>query len=105
MAATFGVTNTFGLTPASGHVQESSSDQACEIATIRNSLGVTVLAKAKKIQTRTITISGKGTVNFGQVSAGVFGDGTAVITSAKQSESNDDFPSFEIQAIKYIEQG
>jgi hypothetical protein len=33
-------------------------------------LGVTVVAKPRKLVTRNITLSGKGTLNFGDVAAG-----------------------------------
>jgi len=101
MPAVFGVLSLHGLAPASGHAHESSKDAAVEIATLRNSLGVTVVAKAKKLITKSITLSGKGTVTFTGVIAGTITKGTSFITSAKVTESNDDFPSFEIQATIY----
>lgn len=57
MAATFGVTNLHGLAPATGHAQESSADSSIEVATLRGSLGVTVVAKPKKLITRSITLA------------------------------------------------
>lgn len=101
MPATFGVTNLNGLAPATGHAQESSADASIEVATIRNQLGVTVVAVPKKLITRSLSISGKGTVNFADVIAGVVTKGTAFVTSVKVTESNEEFPSFEIQATAY----
>lgn len=101
MPATFGVTNLHGLTPATGHAQESSADASIEVATLRDSLGVTVVAVPKKLITRSLSISGKGTVNFADVVAGAITKGTAFVTSVKVTESNDEFPSFEIQATAY----
>lgn len=101
MPAVFGVVNLHGLSPATGHAQESSKDAGIEIATIRDELGVTVVAKPKKLITKNITISGKGTANFAEVAAGAITVGTSFVTSVKQTESNDDFPSFEIQATSY----
>ena len=101
MPATFGVTNLHGLAPATGHAQEASADASIEVATLRDSLGVTVVAKPKKLITRNITLSGKGTVNFGDVAAGAITKGASFVTSVKVTESNDDFPSFEIQAVAY----
>jgi hypothetical protein len=40
-------------------------------------------------------------VNFGDVAAGAITKGAAFVTSVKVTESNDDFPSFEIQATAY----
>ncbi len=62
---------------------------------------MTVVAVPKKLITRSITLSGKGTVNFGDVVAGAITKGTAFVTSVKVTESNDEFPSFEIQATAY----
>ena len=101
MAATFGVTNLHGLAPASGHAQEASADASIEVATLRNALGVTVVAEPKKMITRTITLSGKGTPDFTDVAAGAITINTSFITSVKVTESNDDFPTFEIQAVAY----
>jgi hypothetical protein len=83
MPAIFGVTNLHGLAPATGHAQESSADASIEVATLRDSLGVTVVAKPKKLITRSITLSGKGTVNFADVVAGAITKGTAFVTSVK----------------------
>lgn len=101
MPAVFGVINVYDMEPAAGHAQESSKDAAVEIATIRNELGVTVVAKAKKLRTKTITVSGQGTANFALVVAGAITKGTAFATSAKLTESHDTFPTFEHQAISY----
>ena len=101
MPATFGVTNLHGLAPATGYAQEASADSSIEVATLRDSLGVTVVAKPKKLITRSITLSGKGTVNFGDVVAGAITKNTSFVTSVKVTESNDDFPGFEIQAVAY----
>lgn len=102
MPASFGVINTFGLAaPAGGHVQESSSEASVDVATIRNALGVTVKAVPKPLVTKTVTIKGKGDAALAAVAAGSFTAGTLRITSAKQSESNDDFPDFEITGTAY----
>lgn len=103
MPAVFGVINLHGLAPAAGHAQESSKDSAVEIATLRNEVGLTVVAKAKKLVTHSITLSGKGTPDFTGVVAGAITKGTSFVTSAKVTESNDDFPSFEIQAVIYAD--
>ena len=103
MAATFGVNNTHGLSPNTGHVSESSKDSSVEVATIRDEQGVTVFAGPRKLITRNVTITGKGDVDIEAVVPGAVTLGTAMITSVKQSESNEDFPEFEIQATIYEE--
>lgn len=102
MPATFGVESTFGLTaPAGGHVQESSSEASVEVATIRNAQGITVKAVPKPMVTKTVTLKGKGDAALAAVAAGAFSANTLRVTSAKQSESNDDFPDFEITGTAY----
>ena len=103
MPATFGVTNTFGLSPNSGHVSQSSEESSVEVATIRDENGITKYAGPKKLVTKTQTISGKGDADINSVAPGTVTLGIAMITSVKQSESNDDFPEFEIQATTYTE--
>ena len=101
MAATFGVTNSRGLSPEDGFVGQSSEDSTVDVVTLRDQQGITVQAEPKKLITRTITISGKGTSNLAQVTGGSVTVGTAMISSVKITESNDDFPEFEIQATTY----
>lgn len=101
MPATFGVTNLHGLAPATGHAHEASADASIEVATLRDENGVTVVAAPKKLVTKNITLSGKGTANFGDVAAGAITKGASFVTSVKVTESNDDFPGFEIQAAAY----
>jgi hypothetical protein len=103
MPATFGVNNTHGLSPNTGHVSESSKDSSVEVATIRDEQGVTVFAGPRKLITRNVTISGKGDADIESVVPGTVALGVAMITSVKQSESNEDFPEFEIQATIYDE--
>ena len=103
MAATFGVNNTHGLSPNTGHVSESSKDSSVEVATIRDEQGVTVFAGPRKLITRNVTITGKGEADIEGVVPGTVALGVAMITSVKQSESNEDFPEFEIQATIYDE--
>lgn len=102
MAAHLGVVNLNGLTaPSGGYVQESSKEETIEIATIRNASGVTVKAAPKPLVTRTVMIKGKGDAVFSGVTAGSFTADTVKVTEAKQVESNDDFPDFEITGVAY----
>ena len=103
MAATFGVTNTRGLSPDEGFVGQSSEDSTVDVVTLRNQEGLTVQAEPKKLITKTITVSGKGTTSFSQVTGGSVNVNTAMISSVKITESNDDFPEFEIQATTYVD--
>lgn len=101
MPATFGVINTHDLEPQSGHVSESSMDSSVEVATIRDEMGLTKYAGPKPLITRNVTISGKGLPNFSDVAVGNITAQQVFITSVKRSESNDDFPDFEIEGVIY----
>jgi|688.fasta_scaffold244825_2 hypothetical protein len=103
MPATFGVTNTRGLAPDDGFVGQSSEDSTVDVVTLRNQQGITVQAAAKKLITKTITVSGKGTTSLAQVTGGEVTMNQAMISSVKITESNDDFPEFEIQATTYVD--
>jgi len=103
MPAHLGVLSTFGLAaPAGGYVHESSREDSVEIATIRDQSGVTVKAVPKPMVTRSVNIKGKGDANLAAVASGTFAEGVLRITEAKQGESNDDFPDFEINGTAYL---
>ena len=103
MPAHLGVASTYGLSaPAGGYVQESSREDSVEIATIRDESGITVKAVPKPMVTRTVNLKGKGDANLAAVAAGSFAAGVLRVTEAKQSESNEDFPDFEITGTAYL---
>jgi len=103
MPAHLGVASTFGLTaPAGGYVQESSQEDSVEIATIRDETGTTVKAVPKPMVTRAVSLKGKGDAELAAVASGSFAEGVLRITEAKQSESNEDFPDFEINGTAYL---
>lgn len=86
----------FGLTdPATGYLQETTQTQTAEIASVKNTSGVTALAVLKGVLTTETVIKGKGTYTP-VITANLNVTGTAVITSAKVSESAEDFPDYEI---------
>jgi len=88
MAISFGA-DVFGVTAPSGYLQESSAEQTVEVATIRDSTGKTVVAQAKPRSTTTTTCTCKGEKDLDAVPEGAFSGAT--VTSAKITESNDDF--------------
>ena len=102
MPATFGVTDNFGLTPpAGGTVEESSSEDEVEAKTIKDQTGSTCRAVPGKTVKTTVTIKGRGLDMTTAVAAGSMVAGTVKVTSVKNSESNDDFPTFETTGVKY----
>lgn len=93
MAVTFGA-ESFGVTAPSGYLQESSEDTTIEIATIRNEAGHTVIAQAKpRSQTVTTVKSKSESTLIAVVTTGEFSGATC--TSAKISQTNDDFATSE----------
>ena len=88
--------NLFGVTdPASGFLQETTETKTAEIASVRDTTGVTKLAVLKGVVTTETVLKGKGTYTPA-VTVNKAVTGTAVITSAKVSESAEDFPDYEI---------
>jgi len=93
MPVTFGAV-TYGETAPQGYVQESSSDITVEPATIRNANGQIVVMIQKPRATQTINIKTKGEVSLLTVPEGEFSGAT--VTSAKVSQTNDDFTTSEV---------
>lgn len=96
----FGVSSTFGLTAPNGYLQESSSEESCDVATIKGATGNYVEARAKPLVTKTVTVKTKGEPDLVDVHTGQI-TGTIVVTSAKVTESNDDFATAEITGTQY----
>lgn len=88
MAVSFGATS-FGVTLPSGYLQESTKEKVVELATIRDIDGQTVIVQAKPRSTTTTTVKTKGEADLEAVPEGTFTG--AKLTSAKVSQTNDDF--------------
>jgi hypothetical protein len=92
----FATIDLFGVSDvAAGFVQETTETKTAEIASVRDTTGVTKLAVLKGVVTTETVIKGKGTY-APAVAENKNVTGTAVITSAKVSESAEDFPDYEI---------
>lgn len=103
MSAAIGVTSTFGLSAPTGCVvNESSLDHSIEIKTVKSQTGVTVVATPAKMKETKISIKGVGIPALTAVTANSsVATNTVVVTSISVEESNDDFPTFTIDAISY----
>lgn len=100
MPANFGVTDQFGgTTPTGGYLQSSEKTETCEVATIRAANGTTVVAQPKGVKTTVVVLKSKGDVSITAPGTGDFGSGR--VTSAKITESNDDFRSAEVTFTSY----
>lgn len=102
MAATFSIQNITDLTePTGGYINEADVDSSIDVAEVRDEAGNIVIAKPKKLITETQTIKGKGDPALAGVTAGGFTEGTVKIIEAKGTETNEDFPDFEITGRVY----
>ena len=102
MAATFGLTNDTGLVaPTGGIIQECSNESETNVKTIRNEAGVTVAAVTDRMVKTTHSIKGKGR-GIAAVAAAPIVSGVTQITSCKSTESNEDFPEFEVTGVSYV---
>jgi len=110
MAATIGVSSTFQalVTPGTGTViNEVTTDESKEVKTIKSSSGVTAQVGVLPMTETKISVKGKGAPALTLAVAGTAGIGTAIssgtvaITSVSVDESNEDFPDFSIDAMKW----
>jgi len=92
MPVSFGATS-FGVTLPSGYLQESTKEEVVELATIRDLDGQTVIVQSKPRSTTTTTVKTKGEADLEAVPEGTFTG--AKLTSAKVSQTNDDFSTAE----------
>jgi ABC-type Fe2+-enterobactin transport system substrate-binding protein len=70
-----------------------------EAKTIRDETGTTCRAVPSRMVKTTVTIKGRGTSSL-MATAGPI-SGSVKVTSVKNTETNDDFPSFEITGVSY----
>ena len=94
MTVAFGA-NDFGKTAPAGYLQESSEETTIEVSTIRQANGNTVVAQAKPRSTTVTNLKtkGGGTTLTTVPTSGEFSGATC--TSAKVSQTNDDFSTAE----------
>ena len=110
MSATIGVDSTFQgyVTPGTGTViNEVSTDLSQEFKTVKSAAGVTVQVGVLPMATTKYSVKGKGIPLLSLAVAGTGGigasvaSGTVSIQSVTVDESNEDFPDFTIEAIKF----
>lgn len=109
MAASIGISSLGSLvSPGTGTViNEVTSEDSKEIKTIKNSNGVTVQVGVLPITETKISVKGKGIPALTLAVAGTGGaftaitSGTVAVTSVSVDESNEDYPDFSIDALKW----
>ena len=73
---------------------------------MRDEFGITKYAGPKKLITSNVSTSGKGCPLLTLVNDDItMTKGTMFVSSVKISESNDDFPDFQIEGVIYSELG
>ncbi len=102
MPAHIGAITSNGITaPTGGYVHELSRESSVEIDSVKDNLGVTVVADAKPLVKSTRSMKGQGDAGLAAVATGAFAVDVVKIISAKRTESNDKRPEFEISAVAY----
>lgn len=104
MPAQIGVSNLFGISAPSGCVVTSSEyTDSVEIKTIRSQTGVTVQAEPVGMAETRVKISGKGIPALSLVTANssIYED-TLVTTEVNITESNEDYPEWDITAVSWF---
>jgi hypothetical protein len=86
--------------PSNSTTEEFTKDQTVEIVSIRDKTGVTKHATELGYSTTTLTRRGRGAASLADVTAGAISEGAAKITSIRNTQTADDFPSYEITAIQ-----
>jgi len=95
-----GITSTAITEPSNSTTEEFTTEQSVDVVTIRDKTGVTVHASPLGHATTTLTRRGRGAASLSDVSAGAISEGTAKIVSARNTQTADEFPAYEIQAIR-----
>lgn len=101
MPATFGAIVFGGISAPTGYLQESSIEYSGETATIREADGHTVKAIFKPTTTVKATAKTKGDSVLTSCEMGLLG-GSFKVTESKYDMSNQDFPTSEVTATRYI---
>jgi hypothetical protein len=103
MAIACNIASTFGATtPTGGFTNESSRESAIDKAHVLDEDGVKVKLRGKKLITRNVQISGKGSADYSVVADGDFVVNTFKATSAETTEHNDgEYIDFSVSGIIY----
>lgn len=86
--------------PSNSTTEEFTKEQSVEVVSIRDKTGVTKHATKLGYGTTTFTRRGRGAASLADVTAGAITEGSAKITSVRNTQTADDFPSYEITSIQ-----
>jgi len=97
--ASIGITSTDIAEPANSTTEEFTTDTSVEVVTLRDKTGVTKHAVPLGYATTTFTRRGRGVGDLANVAVGAIAQNTAKIISITNTQTADDFPSYEITAV------
>jgi hypothetical protein len=95
-----GITSTDIAEPGNSTTEEFTTDSTVEVATIRDKTGVTKHVAKLGYSTTNFTRRGRGVGDLSGVAAGAISEGSARIISVSNTQTADDFPSYEITAVR-----
>lgn len=95
-----GITLTDIAEPSNSTTEEFTKEQSVEVVTIRDKTGVTKHATKLGYGTTTFTRRGRGAGSLSDVAAGAISEGAAKVISIRNTQTADDFPSYEITSIQ-----
>lgn len=95
-----GITSTDIAEPSNSTTEEFTTDSTVDVVTIRDKTGVTKHASKLGYSTTNFTRRGRGAGSLADVTAGAISEGSAKIVSVANTQTADDFPSYEITAVR-----
>jgi hypothetical protein len=95
-----GITSTDIAEPSNSTTEEFTTDSTVEVATIRDKTGVTKHVAKLGYSTTNFTRRGRGAGSLADVTAGAIAEGTAKVVSISNTQTADDFPSYEISSVR-----
>jgi len=97
--ASIGITSTDITEPSNSTTEEFTTDTSVEVVTLRDKTGVTKHAVPLGYSTTNFTRRGRGAGSLTDVAVGNIAHNTAKIISITNTQTADDFPSYEISAV------
>jgi hypothetical protein len=95
-----GITSTDIAEPSNSTTEEFTTDSTVETVTIRDKTGVTKHVAKLGYSTTNFTRRGRGAGSLADVTAGAIAEGTAKVVSISNTQTADDFPSYEISSVR-----
>jgi shikimate 5-dehydrogenase len=95
-----GITSSDIAEPSNSTTEEFTTDTSLEVATIRDKTGVTKHVSKLGYSTTNFTRRGRGAGGLGDAVAGAISHASAKIISISNTQTADDFPSYEITAVR-----